>query len=309
MAVARYLAPFAAAMMIVFAVGCGSGKSAAELKAYEAEHPLGPFEGTDGEFTTTDTGLKYRITREGTGAKPAVTGAVEVHYEGKLADGTEFDSSYKRQRPAEFGLQDVVAGWTEGLQLVAKGGQIDLIIPSELGYGPSGGGPIPPDATLYFTVELLDIKQPPQSPETPESADPAGIDPAIPKSTTPPGLGPFADTEADGKFLTTGSGMMYRITRQGKGKKPKATDTVSVHYAGTFADGKEFDSSYKRNEPTEFPLNGVIRGWTEGLQLVGEGGKIQLILPSNLAYGPRGKGSIPANSILYFTVELLKINP
>ncbi|MBT4866982.1 MAG: hypothetical protein HON53_17905 [Planctomycetaceae bacterium] len=302
MPMARYLAPFAAAMLLVLAVGCGSGKSSAELKAYEAEHPLGPFEDTDGDFSTTDTGLKYRVTREGTGAKPAVTDTVEVHYVGKLVDGTEFDSSYKRQLPTEFPLQKVVAGWTEGMQLVAEGGQIDLIIPSDLGYGPNGGGPIPPDATLYFTVELLDVKQQAQP-----SDDPSSSDPAIP--TSPPSLGPFADTEADGKFSTTASGMMYRITRQGEGKKPKATDTVSVHYAGTFADGKEFDSSYKRDEPTEFPLNGVIRGWTEGLQLVGEGGKIQLIIPSNLAYGPGGRDSIPPNSTLYFTVELLKIKP
>ena len=179
MPMARYLAPFAAAMLLVLAVGCGSGKSSAELKAYEAEHPLGPFEDTDGDFSTTDTGLKYRVTREGTGAKPAVTDTVEVHYVGKLVDGTEFDSSYKRQLPTEFPLQKVVAGWTEGMQLVAEGGQIDLIIPSDLGYGPNGGGPIPPDATLYFTVELLDVKQQAQP-----SDDPSSSDPAIP--TSPP---------------------------------------------------------------------------------------------------------------------------
>ena len=305
MPVARFLAPFAAAMLIVLAVGCGSGKSSAELKTYESEHPLGPFEGTDGEFSTTDTGLKYRVTREGTGSKPAVTDAVVVDYVGKLADGTEFESSYKRKLPAEFPLQGVVAGWTEGLQLVAEGGQIDLIIPSKLGYGPNGSGPIPADATLYFTVELLEIKQPTQS--SGDAGEPPEIDPTIP--TSPPSLGPFADTETDEDFSTTKSGLMFRITRQGEGKKPKLTDTVSVHYAGTFADGKEFDSSYKSNQPAEFPLNGVIRGWTEGLQLVGEGGKIQLIVPSILAYGPRGRDSIPPNSTLYFTVELLKVNP
>lgn len=158
MLVARYLAPFVAGLLIICAVGCESGNSEADLKAFEAEHPLGPFEGTDGDFSTTSTGLKYRIARAGTGAKPKVSDRVEVHYEGKLADGTEFDSSYKRRQPARFALQGgVVAGWTEGLQLISEGGQIDLIIPSELGFGTRGRRSIPPNATLYFTVELLKI--------------------------------------------------------------------------------------------------------------------------------------------------------
>jgi FKBP-type peptidyl-prolyl cis-trans isomerase len=107
---------------------------------------------------------------------------------------------------------------------------------------------------------------------------------------------------------TTPSGLQYKVITEGHGKKPKATDTVLVHYRGTMIDGQEFDSSYKRNEPISFPLNGVIPGWTEGVQLMKEGGKIQLFIPSNLAYGSRGAGGvIPPDSTLVFDIELLKV--
>ena len=107
---------------------------------------------------------------------------------------------------------------------------------------------------------------------------------------------------------TTPSGLQYKIITEGHGKSPKATDTVLVNYRGTTIDGTEFDSSYKRNEPISFPLNGVIPGWTEGVQLIKEGGKIQLYIPSNLAYGSRGAGGVIApDSTLVFDIELLKV--
>ena len=106
----------------------------------------------------------------------------------------------------------------------------------------------------------------------------------------------------------TESGLQYEILTEGKGKSPKDTDTVEVHYRGTLIDGTEFDSSYKRNESISFPLNGVIRGWTEGLQLMKEGAKYKFYIPSELAYGERGAGqSIPPHSTLIFEVELLKV--
>jgi len=103
------------------------------------------------------------------------------------------------------------------------------------------------------------------------------------------------------------SGLQYKVITEGKGKSPVATDTVTVHYKGTLIDGTEFDSSYKRNEPASFPVNGVIKGWTEALQLMKEGAKWQLFIPANLAYGESGRPSIPANSVLIFEVELIKI--
>lgn len=106
----------------------------------------------------------------------------------------------------------------------------------------------------------------------------------------------------------TASGLQYKILKAGEGAAPKATDTVTVNYRGTLLDGTEFDSSFKRNMPATFPLNRVIPGWTEGLQLVTKGGKIQLFIPADLAYGGRGAGGlIPPNSTLIFEVELLEI--
>ena len=107
----------------------------------------------------------------------------------------------------------------------------------------------------------------------------------------------------------TKSGLVYRSLKDGAGSSPAATDRVKVHYKGSFPDGKEFDSSYKRNEPTEFPLNGVISCWTEGVQLMKTGGKAKLTCPSAIAYGARGAGGvIPPNATLVFEIELLGIN-
>ena len=116
-----------------------------------------------------------------------------------------------------------------------------------------------------------------------------------------------ASKEAGAKV--TASGLVYRSLKDGTGASPAASDKVKVHYKGTFPDGKEFDSSYKRNEPTEFPLNGVIPCWTEGVQLMKKGGKAKLTCPAAIAYGERGAGGvIPPNATLVFEIELLAIN-
>lgn len=107
---------------------------------------------------------------------------------------------------------------------------------------------------------------------------------------------------------TTASGLQYKVIKDGNGKKPKATDTVTVHYKGTLIDGTEFDSSYKRGEPTSFPVNQVIAGWTEALQLMNVGSKWQLFIPANLGYGDRGAGpQIGPNAALVFEVELISL--
>lgn len=109
--------------------------------------------------------------------------------------------------------------------------------------------------------------------------------------------------------LVTKSGLVYRVLKEGGGANPGATDTVKVHYKGTFPDGKEFDSSYSRGTPIEFPLNRVIPCWTEGVQRMKLGGKAKLTCPSQIAYGERGAGGvIPPNATLVFEVELLGIN-
>lgn len=111
----------------------------------------------------------------------------------------------------------------------------------------------------------------------------------------------------DKKVTKTASGLEYVVMTEGIGESPKATDTVSVHYTGKLLNGTVFDSSVQRGEPIEFPLNGVIPGWTEGVQLMKPGAKYVFYIPSNLAYGPNGQGPIPANSDLIFEVELLKV--
>ena len=117
------------------------------------------------------------------------------------------------------------------------------------------------------------------------------------------------DTDAPEEFTTTASGLKYRIRRKSDGKKPTAENTVRVHYRGTLDNGSIFDSSYgKSGQAISFPLSGVIKGWTEGLQLIGEGGMIELEIPPELGYGPQAMGnSIPANSTLHFIVELLEV--
>jgi FKBP-type peptidyl-prolyl cis-trans isomerase FklB len=107
---------------------------------------------------------------------------------------------------------------------------------------------------------------------------------------------------------TLPSSLQYKVIKEGTGKKPKITDTVTTHYRGTLIDGIEFDSSYRRGKPASFPVNGVIPGWTEALQLMGEGAKWQLFVPPNLAYGERGAGrDIGPNATLIFEIELISI--
>jgi FKBP-type peptidyl-prolyl cis-trans isomerase len=129
---------------------------------------------------------------------------------------------------------------------------------------------------------------------------------ALPK--LPAGAGKV-DADAPKTFTTTKSGLKYRVLRAGKGSKPKASNEVEVNYEGWMDDGKVFDSSYKRGKSIGFPLDGVIAGWTEGMQLVGEGGMIELEIPAKLAYAdrPPPRSGIPPGATLHFIVELLEV--
>lgn len=130
-------------------------------------------------------------------------------------------------------------------------------------------------------------------------------DVALPK--LPAGAG-AVDKDAPKAFEQTASGLKYRVLRKGDGAKPKAANTVKVNYHGWLDNGKVFDSSYARKEPISFPLMRVIPGWTEGMQLVGNGGMIELEIPSKLGYGDRGAGAdIPGGATLHFLVELLEV--
>jgi peptidylprolyl isomerase len=241
---------------------------------------------TNVEYTTA-SGLKYTITEKGTGKKAEVGATVSVHYTGKLADGTKFDSSKDRNQPFSFKLGSgrVIKGWDEGIALLQVGDKALLTIPPDLGYGPNAMGPIPANSTLTFEVELLDVK---------ESIKPWNIN--------------SKDT------LTTASGLKYIVVEKSKNAEAKKAEngkTVEVHYTGFLTNGKVFDSSIERGQPISFPLgNGmVIKGWEEGIALMNVGDKLRLIIPSNLGYGEAGAGggSIPPNSTLLFDVELVDV--
>jgi FKBP-type peptidyl-prolyl cis-trans isomerase len=134
-------------------VAAAGGKNLAEGQKFLADNKLK--EGVQ----TTASGLQYKVLTMGDGAKPAATDTVKVHYRGTLLDGTEFDSSYARNEPISFALNRVIAGWTEGVQLMPIGSKYMFYIAPDLAYGEAGGGPIPPNSTLVFEVELLDIEE------------------------------------------------------------------------------------------------------------------------------------------------------
>ena len=233
----------------------------------------------------TASGLASKLLKPGTGKeKPNAADTVEVHYTGwKSSDGHMFDSSVKRGTPAKFPLNHVIKGWTEGLQLMVVGEKRRFWIPANLAYGDGGGGGRP-SGQLVFDVELLGFTPAPKPPETP--ADVA----APPKNAK-----------------KTKSGIAYRVLKKGTGKEhPKPESMVEVHYSGWTTDGKMFDSSVMRGMPATFPLNGVIAGWTEGVQLMVVGEKTRFWIPGNLAYDNSPRPGAP-KGMLVFDIELLSI--
>ena len=243
-------------------------------------------EGEDKILTkTTESGLQYIDTVIGDGESPKMGDKVVVHYTGKLEDGTKFDSSLDRDKPFEFtiGVGQVIKGWDEGVMSMKTGGKRTLTIPADLGYGEIGAGKIiPPNATLIFDVELLEIKE------------------------------MYVDTDFSlpGKEINKESGLRMIEHVKGDGDKPKAGQAVSVHYTGILENGKKFDSSHDRGKPFVFNVGEgrVIKGWDEAILDMNVGSKRTLIIPPDLGYGSRGAGrSIPPNATLIFEVELIDI--
>jgi FKBP-type peptidyl-prolyl cis-trans isomerase len=230
----------------------------------------------------TASGLAFKVLEKGTGtAKPSINDRVSVHYTGWTTDGRMFDSSVQRGSPATFGVSGVIRGWTEGLQLMVQGEKRRFWIPASLAYGesPRAGAPA---GMLVFDVELLELHAAPKAPE-----DVA----APPKSAK-----------------KTPSGLAYRVLQPGRGtRKPTATSSVMVHYSGWTRTGELFDSSVSRGTPASFRLDQVIKGWTEGVQLMVEGEKARFWIPGDLAYGEKpARPGAPAG-MLVFDIELLQI--
>lgn len=232
----------------------------------------------------TASGLASKVLQKGKGTeKPGPLDAVTVHYSGWTTDGKLFDSSVERGETISFGLNQVIKGWTEGLQLMVVGEKRRFWIPAELAYGENPGGGRP-GGLLVFDVELFDFKKAPEPPKTPEDVAAAPDDAEV-----------------------TASGLASKVIQKGTGEAhPKATDTVTVHYSGWTTDGTLFDSSVTRGEPIAFPLDRVIQGWGEGVQLMVVGEKRRFWIPANLAYGENPGNGAPGG-LLVFDVELLEI--
>jgi peptidylprolyl isomerase len=228
------------------------------------------------DATKTTSGLASKVLQKGTGDKrPTTQEMVVVHYTGWTTDGKMFDSSVVRGKPNTFSVGNLIKGFTEGLQLMTVGEKRRLWVPQELAYR---GQPGRPAGMLVFDIELLEILPDPYAP--------------------PPDVsGPPADAQR------TANGLAYKVLRPGKGTgNPRRDSRVTVHYTGWTTDGKMFDSSWKRGQPATFGLDEVIKGWTEGVQLMTEGEKTRFWIPQRLAY--EGKAGGPAG-MLVFDIELV----
>lgn len=223
----------------------------------------------------TASGLATKVITAGSGQKkPAATDEVAVHYTGWTTDGVMFDSSYARGRASRFILNRVIPGWGETVQMMVVGEKRRAWIPEALAYQ---GRADRPKGMLVFDIELMDFTEMPVAP--PDVA-------AVP-----------ADA------VKTRSGLASKVLKAGTGtKKPARFNTVTVHYSGWTTDGKMFDSSVVRGQPSSFPLDQVIAGWTEGMQLMVVGEKRRFWIPENLAY----EGRDP-KGMLVFDVELFDI--
>ncbi len=277
----------------------------AEAYALENQQYLETNQAKDG-VQVTESGLQYLILNEGDGASPTVDDFVTVHYRGRFVGGDVFDSSIERGEPATLPAGRLIPGFTEALTLMQVGDTWEVTIPANLAYGENGagGGVIPGNSTLIFDLELIDVMTAKQADELENQR----------RAEAEAEAAAFRDeqlafleqnTGKDG-VQTTESGLQYRVIEAGEGALPTEAATVTVHYSGKLTNGEEFDSSYRRGEPASFGLGQVIRGWTEGLQLMNTGAKYEFYIPYDLGYGERGSGGgIPPYATLIFVVELI----
>lgn len=226
----------------------------------------------------TPTGLASKVITPGTGdERPQATDYITVHYTGWSADGRMFDSSVVRGNPGTFPIARVLPGWRECVLMMTVGEKRRCWVPQDLGYRGAAGRPT---GTTVFDIELVATRRSPTIP--------------------PPDV---AEPPADAK--RTASGVSYKVLKVGVGgRRPQAWSRVTVHYTGWTTDGKMFDSSVTRGNPTTMSLEDVIRGWTEGVQLMVEGETTRFWIPQDLAY--KGEAGSPRGN-LTFDIELVRI--
>ncbi len=269
------LGVFVAVLLVSGMAACGGG---------DDETPSADITPDQNEGITTDSGLQYIEILAGTGPIVQAGDSVEVHYTGTLEDGTKFDSSLDRGEPLPFtvGMGQMIAGFDEGVALMKEGGKAELIIPPEIGYGAQDKGTIPPNSTLIFEVELLSIERP----------DP-------PKEV--------AETD----YHISDSGLKYYDFVVGDGDQPEAGQTAIIDFTMWSEDGARIESTDDVGKPFVFPIGvgQMLEGLDEGVLTMNVGGKRQLVVPPELAFGEQGTNVVPPNTALIFEVELIAVIP
>jgi FKBP-type peptidyl-prolyl cis-trans isomerase len=242
----------------------------------------------DSKCKTADTGVKYEITCAGKGKKPGEADTCLFHFalygpNKELLYATEAAGGEPNQLPIkDLGTRTQLAFLRAMLPEMTEGETRFCEVPASQAFGERGNGAVPGGATTYWELRLVRIASPLPLPEF---------------------VLPAAEV-----LKSTASGLKYEMVKEGTGAAPTITSKVEVHYAGWLENGTNFDSSFSRGLTTEFPITKVIRGWTEGLQLMKEGGVARFVIPPGLAYGPMGFGDkVPQNATLVFYIELVKV--
>ena len=260
------------------AILCAVGIAAAQAPATAQLPPPPDVAAVPADAAKTSSGLASRMITPGGEEKVSPTDVVTVHYTAWTPDGKMFDSSRMKGTPSMFPLNRSLVGWRECVQLMTIGETRRCWLPQNLAYQ---GQPGRPRGMVVFDIELIDARPSP--------------------NIAPPDVkGPPDDAKR------TASGLAYKVLKPGMGtKRPAQWDSVTVHYTGWTTDGKMFDSTVAKGMPATLKLEDVIRGWTEGMQLMVEGERTRFWIPQNLAY--KGEAGAP-RGMLVFDVDLIKIN-
>lgn len=284
-----------AATMAIAVAACS--QSGSRIDPEEPWADLYPWDESRSDIQETENGVKYVVIEKGDGASgyPSPADTVTVNYAGRLAsDGSEFDSSYERGEPSSFRLNQVIPGWTEGLQKMQVGDQVMFYIPSDLGYGPMGApsGAIPPNADLMFRVALLDIQEA-----------------IVPDEDAWASVSPWPTDSSD--IIRTPTGLEYFVIASGEtdAPSPGPTDYALVHFEGRLDDGIVADTTFADQNARIFPIEQLVPGWSEMLQAMRKGDRWIVRVPPHLMYGSEGYGRIPPNAVVRFEVLLEDVIP